>query len=256
MIWTYLAMSVSVVLAVVCGWLIWRLNRASKKRNDLRSFSTRLLEAREHERRQIAEELHDSLGQDLLIIDSRAKTGLASAGGTPAAQQFAEISKICSSAIESVRGMAHSLGPSYLGQLGLMEAMEAMIDRVAASTGLRIEHRFEPVNDLFASDSATSVYRIVQEALNNIIKHSQATEVRIQIIRDVRHVELIIQDNGCGFDPTHANGKGKSGIGLLELGERARMLGGKLDVQSNFGKGTKLSVIVPFPEEVQVLPMS
>src|SRR6266545_7224641 len=138
MMWIVLAGCAAAVLAVVSGFLIRQLRRAKKECAELRLVSTRLIGAREKERRQIAEELHDSLGQDLLIINSRAQLGLATAVNSRTAQQLAEISKTCLSAINETREIAHSLGPRYLGQLGLTEALEAMIDRVAASTCIRM----------------------------------------------------------------------------------------------------------------------
>src|SRR5215203_5724420 len=199
MIWILVIL---LVLSIAgCGFCHVRLRRCEQACRDGQAFARSLLENQEKERKRIAEELHAGLGQNLLVIKNRAELGLRTRGDpTIAAQQLEEISKVCSLAIEEARRTAHDLGPRHLEQLGLTEALDAMLDRVAASTGIRFERNLEPVDDLFTKESASSVYRIVQEALNNVMKHSRASEASVRLSRDVQHVELIVQDNGVGFE--------------------------------------------------------
>jgi signal transduction histidine kinase len=243
--WEWILMLVTALCLAVCGRLWVRLRQARIDHAAAREFSTRLLAAREQERREIAEELHDSLGQDLLIIQSRARTGLSLASCPVVTEHFSQINATCATAITTTRSIAHQLGPRYLSQLGLIEAVDTMLDRVSAATGLHIDRRLEPVNDLFANESATNIYRIIQESLNNIIKHAAATRVRVELLRDLAAVELRIEDNGLGFETGRRPTNGRSGIGLLELPERVRLLGGQLDLQSHPGRGTQIKIIVP-----------
>src|SRR5438445_629432 len=120
--------------AVCLAWI----RGLRRQRARLEAFSRKLLESQEKERKRIAADLHGSLGQNLLIIKNRAELGLASANNASAmAEQLADISEVCSLALEETRRTAHNLGPRHLQQLGLTEALDAMIDRVAASTGIR-----------------------------------------------------------------------------------------------------------------------
>ncbi len=103
-------------------------------------------------------------------------------------------------ALDETRRTAHNLGPHHLDQLGMTEALDAMIDRVAASSSIHFERKLEPVDDLFGRESSTNLYRIAQEALNNLMKHARASSAQVRLIRDLHHVQLLVEDNGCGFD--------------------------------------------------------
>jgi signal transduction histidine kinase len=219
-----------------------------KTRSKAEAFSQKLLQAHEQERKQLAAELHGSLGQNLLIIKNRAELAL-SAAPDAAAAQLKEISHLCSLAIDETRRTAHNLGPRHLEQLGLTEALDAMIDRVANSTRIRFKRKLEKVDDLFNTEAATNIYRIVQEALNNVMKHAQASEASVWLIRDVKDVQLIVQDNGCGFEKISTNGHGANGgLGLAEIGERVRILNGKLEIDSGRDEGTRLTIKLPVRE--------
>ncbi len=248
MIWILVIL---LVLSIAgCGFCHVRLRRCEQACRDGQAFARSLLENQEKERKRIAEELHAGLGQNLLVIKNRAELGLRTRGDpTIAAQQLEEISKVCSLAIEEARRTAHDLGPRHLEQLGLTEALDAMVDRVAASTGIRFERNLEPVDDLFTKESASNVYRIVQEALNNVMKHSRASGASVRLSRDVQHVELIVQDNGVGFDRGKTNGHPrKAGLGLAVIAERVRILNGELELSSRQEGGTKMTIIIPMED--------
>jgi signal transduction histidine kinase len=250
---TYLQVFGWLMLSAACLVLVGRNRWLARKRRSLEAFSQKLLASQEKERAQIAAELHSSLGQNLLIIKNRAQLGLAP-GSTveQMREQLAAVCGTCSEAIEQARGIAHNLGPQHLDQLGLTEALDAMIDRVAASTSLRFERRLEPVDDLFELEAATNLYRIAQEALNNVMKHAAASVVRVELIRDLKGVQLLIQDNGRGFEGAKANGgSGNSGLGLAEIRQRAGILGGTFQLESDTGGvGTCLRIIIPLNESL------
>ena len=236
-----------VACAAVAGVCQFRIRRLSRERTELEALARRLLQAQETERKRIATEIHDGLCQNLLIMNSRAALGLASEADLAVmGLQLKQISKVCQIAIEEARQIAHELGPPHLESTGLTEGLEVMIDRVADSTGLRFQRKLEPVDDLFSSESASSFYRIVQEALNNVMKHADAASASVELIRDVNHLQLVIQDNGRGIDDATGNGgRCARGSGLAGIAERVRILRGTLNIESDAGTGTRLTVRIP-----------
>ena len=249
MIWEFLLRAVCLVLAVAAAWG-WRRSWQARRESALqRHFTEGLLRDRELERNRIAGELHSNLGQNLLIMKNRAEFGLsAKAESAIASVQLREISALCSQTITECRLLAHNLGPRYLEQIGLAEAVDAMLDRVATATNIQFDRRIEPVDDVVAPEAAVHVYRIVQEALNNIMKHAEASKVRVEIVRDLKQVRLTIDDNGKGFKPAQINGRGPVGLGVSEMTERARMLGGDLDFLPSPSGGTRLVARIPIQE--------
>lgn len=212
-----------------------------------REFTRQLIATQEAERRRIAGELHDSLGQNLLLVKNRAQLALAG-GAIPADQrwQFESIHDMATQAIAEVRQISHDLRPYQLDQLGLTRALESMIDGAARSTGFPFTRKLDAVDDVFAAEAATHVYRIVQESLNNILKHARATRAEVIVERDIHHVRLWIEDDGRGFAPAARSDDG-GGFGLKNLAERVRILGGTLNIDSAPGRGSRIEVLVKLP---------
>jgi signal transduction histidine kinase len=241
------------VLASVVWWA--GVGRGRKARTDQAAQDAlwqTFVDSQEQERRRIAGDLHDGLGQNILIIRNRALLGLEqSAHSQLVAGQFNEILKTTSLALEEVRHIVHNLSTHQLTQLGLTQAVDAMIDRIAAPAGLRVERRLELVDELFSSESAVLFYRIAQEALNNVIKHANASLARVRLVVDVHHLEFTVEDDGRGFD---ANGRppAPTSIGLMEMQRRARLLGGELRVESHQARGTRLYLRVPLKDGARI----
>jgi signal transduction histidine kinase len=161
-------------------------------------------------------------------------------------EQLQEISKTASEAIEEVRAISHNLRPYQLDRLGLTKALQALLNQLAASTSIAFHAEIEPIDGVFPADTEINVYRIVQESLNNILKHSAAKRTSVVIHREDDHVCVTIEDDGRGFDydallkdPTR-----KRGLGLTGLAERARIMNGDLKIESTPGQGTRLTFIV------------
>ena len=239
-----------VVLAALAAWGWRRYGRAHREVVERREFTRRLLRDRESERRHIAGELHSNLGQNLLIIKNRAEMGLRANGDHDSARdQLREISTLCSHAIAESRRLAQGLGPRHLAEIGLTGALDAMVDRVAAASTIQFRRRLEPMDGVFDSDAAINIYRIAQEALNNVLKHSRAHHTKVELVRDLTEVRLVVEDDGNGFE-TSANSEGPhSGLGLAEMKERARILGGHFDVTRIPDGGIRLSLSVPISEQ-------
>jgi signal transduction histidine kinase len=193
----------------------------------------------------LAGELHDSLGQNLSLIKNRTHLALQQTGVPPETVSHLEaIRRIVSDAISEVRNLAHNLRPLHIEQLGLTDSLGILIEEVAQSANIPIARRLENVDDLFKGEAAANVYRIVQESLNNLVKHAQARRAEVTLERDITCARLRVNDDGCGFDARQALAKG--GLGLTSLRERARMLGGSVEIHSAPGQGTELFVELPF----------
>ncbi|MCI0391622.1 MAG: PAS domain S-box protein [Acidobacteria bacterium] len=211
----------------------------------LRQLTARLFQLQDEERRRIASELHDSLGQSLAIIKNRAMICLR-AGSDPeqVKGQLEEISATAASAIDEVREITHNLRPNELDRLGLVEAIWSMISKVSDSTAIRLSADLDRVEGLFTPEAEMGIYRIVQEGLNNVVRHAEASEARVSIKQVESEVIITVADNGKGMERAEAtvNGKGTRGFGLAGIAERARMLGGTCIINSEPGGGTILMV--------------
>lgn len=210
------------------------------------AFSRELMRSQESERQRIAAELHDSLGQNLLLIKNRAALGLLSDGDAPAAQeQLRGIAASAAHSLEEVRQIAYNLRPHHLDRLGLTQAIEAMIEQVQHSTPIQFHSDLASIDGLFTKEAEITIYRVIQESINNVIKHSLATRARVSIERDSRLVTITVRDNGRGFMPSAHPASGPGGFGLVGLAERVRILGGQHVVESRPGEGTTVSIRLP-----------
>jgi PAS domain S-box-containing protein len=209
----------------------------------LQRMTGQLISLRDEEQRRIAAELHDGLGQSLVIINNRALIGMRDANDTTrATEQFEEISSAASSAIDEVREIVYNLRPHDLGKLGLVQAIKSMVAKISDSSPIRLSTDLEELDEPLSEEAETSIYRMVQEALNNIIKHAEASEARIALKRSGDQLTITVADNGKGILMTR-NGD-RSGFGLVGIAERARMLGGSCAVDSTPGLGTTITLAV------------
>jgi signal transduction histidine kinase len=226
--------------AGIGGLVYYRRHRALRtKQLMLEAFSQRLLDSQEKERKRIASELHDSLGQELLVIKSQAALGLREAAeNSPAKHRLAAISAAAGEAIEEVRSIAYALRPYQLDRLGFTRAVDAMIRQVASPSGIRFTTRLEPIDGVFSRDAEVSLYRIVQESVSNIVRHSRATDATVELLRRPEWIELNISDNGTGF-VVEAD---MTGLGVIGIMERARLLGGTAHIDSLPSAGTRITV--------------
>jgi len=209
----------------------------------LQHLTARLFMLQDEERQRIAAELHDGLGQSLAIIKNRAQLGLRNQENPERImEQLEEISATATASILEVREIAHNLRPYELDRLGLGAAIESMVERVSNSTSISLTADLERMENLFSPEAETSVYRIVQEALNNVIQHSKATAARIEIRTYGRQMTISIQDNGRGIPESAGNGNNAGGFGLAGIAERVRGLGGFFEIVSQPEGGTTLTV--------------
>ena len=213
-------------------------------------FSRRLIAAHEIERRRIAAELHDSLGQTLAMIKNSAVSGTRRTHDPAAQAQMEQITQQSTHAIGEVREIAYNLRPYLLDRLGLTKALRSMLHKIADSSDLVITAELDSIDGRFPPDSEMSLYRVVQESFNNVLKHADAKHVLVRLQAAPATVDLTIQDDGVGFDATTLTQEERRGFGLLGIAERVRLLTGTCTVQSKPGAGTTVSIRLPLPPPV------
>jgi signal transduction histidine kinase/ligand-binding sensor domain-containing protein len=204
-------------------------------------FARQLLESQEGERKRIAAELHDSLAQNLLVIKNRAQLQAMTLADEQAREQFVEISDAVSQTLEEVRTISYDLRPPHLDQLGLRTALVAMIEKVCASSTIQFTHAVDELDGIFQPGDEITLYRIVQECLNNILRHSGATKMALNIVVDAGELALTIRDNGRGFTLDEETRR-RAGLGLQGIAERVRILGGTHAIESALGQGTTVTL--------------
>jgi two-component system sensor histidine kinase UhpB len=205
------------------------------------------MRAQEDERRRLARDLHDEVNQALTAILLRLE---ALALETPPERtgEVAELKKLVNQAMEELLNLARQLRPSALDDHGLLPAVQAQLKRFAARTGIEVRLRTEGEPDELPEVVQTAVYRVAQEALANVGRHAGATVVEVDLVAEGEGVELRIRDDGAGFDPgaiPRAGSEGPgAGLGLGGMAERARLVGGELDLRSAPGGGTSVTLRV------------
>jgi signal transduction histidine kinase len=234
--------------AVALLWVYLLRRRLERQRAAQLAFSRLILGKLEEERRRIAVNLHDSLGQSLLVIKNHAIL----ANQSPAEVQgirgrLEEISGVTTLAIEEVRRITHDLRPYQLDRLGLTQAIKTSVNPAPDNKAIQFASRIDDIDGLFDKDAEIHVYRIVQETVTNVVKHSAATEATVVIKRRAASISISVRDNGKGFDLAKLSAQSHQvGFGLTGIGERVRILNGTLTVDSKPGGGTSLTVEIPF----------
>lgn len=225
-----------------------RVAQLERARQTQEEFSRRLLDSQEQERQRIAAELHDGLGQSLLIIKNRARMALGATTDQEATEeQLNEISASTAQAIEEVREIAHNLRPYRLDRFGLTKTLQAILAQAARVCAIRFTAEIEPLDNLLSKQAETNLYRVVQEAINNIIKHSGAAQASLRARVEGTSVLVKIEDDGRGFVPNKeiTTGQSAGGFGLIGMAERVRILGGTYTIDSAPGRGTVINIKLP-----------
>ena len=231
--WWFRALGIICFLSVGPVIYLRRVAKLNREKIIQQEFSRQLIESQEAERKRIAGELHDSIGQDLLIIKNKLLLGLQSSGNSGDQQsEFQQAIEFVSRSLKSVREISRNLRPVQLDQLGLTAALESIIETVSESSQIQSEMRFDNVDNLLDKQAEINFFRIVQECLNNILKHSGATKFIVTITRLEKYLQLSVEDNGRGIDEAAPR---ERGFGLSSMSERARILGGELHVEPSPG---------------------
>jgi len=213
----------------------------------LENLSARLVDAQETERRSVARELHDEVGQSLsaVLVELRnLSTGLPMQSEEQLRKHVETIKGLVENTVRTVRNMSLLLRPSMLDDLGLIPALRWQAREVSRQTCMDVTVSTNLVSEDLPDEYKTCIYRVVQEALHNCSSHSNASTVRIQVQQETERMNLSIRDNGKGFDVKHSKG-----LGLLGIEERVAHLRGTCEIHSEPGSGTIIAIGLPFTEK-------
>jgi signal transduction histidine kinase len=214
-----------------------RFHDAQEARSDLGRLSERLVTVQEEERRSLSRDLHDGLGQDMaaMLIEIGILESALDGDGTHR-EHFATVRRMGDDIVAKIRNMSLLLRPSMLDELGLIAALRWQAREVTRRAGLKVKLIADELDNDVPESHRTCVFRVVQEALDNCVKHSKATEALVVIRRETDGLSVFVQDNGVGFDPAR-----DKGVGLLGMAERVSRLGGRFDIEAEPGEGTILA---------------
>ena len=217
-----------------------RFEESVQARADLQQLSAKLVRAQEDERRSLARELHDEIGQALSGILMEAGNAETARDPLDLRDRLRAINAIAERTLNQVRDLALLLRPSMLDDFGLLPALNWQAREVSKRTGLNIAVDADAACDDLPDEHRTCIYRAAQEAMNNAARHAQARSVRVIVRRESGKVRFSVQDDGCGFDARYTRG-----LGLLGMEERVRRLGGALIIESQPGRGATISAELP-----------
>lgn len=221
----------------------------SESGRQVRHLSQQLLSAQELERKRISMELHDELGQSLNVIKLRLRIVEKKLGDDqgPIRQDCEELLAYMNQVIEDVRRISLNLSPTVLEELGLTSSLRWLLSTFAGNSSAKVISDIEEIDNLIPDNKWITIYRIIQEAVTNIGKHSQAQKVSVVVRRSGGDVYFAVEDDGKGFTPDVAAAQGGSGdgLGLKIMNERVLMLGGLFELRSREGEGTRIAFSIP-----------
>jgi two-component system sensor histidine kinase UhpB len=216
-------------------------------RERLQGLSRRLLEVQEAERRHLARELHDDIGQGLTALKLNLEALTRGRDGAALKARIGEALETTRHTIERVRQLSINLRPLQLDDIGLAAALRSHLDRQAKLGGLAPHFEIQEVPVKLSADIETACFRVAQEAINNIVRHSKAANVWLRLFLAGEHLALSVRDDGAGFDVTSAQRRAAAGesLGVISMEERVALAGGTLQIHSAPGQGTV--VVASFP---------
>jgi Signal transduction histidine kinase len=226
-----------------------RENRLSTAEAELRSLAQHILDAREEERKSLARELHDELGQDLSAIEMELGCMARDSGGLGVRQEerIGELRSLVRQSLVSVQRICSELRPAILDRLGLKAAMESLAEDVGERYDILPSTRIDIREEAIGPKASIALFRITQEALTNVVRHARARSFELALRDTGRAVDLAISDDGVGI--SEAEAEAPLSFGIQGIRERARSLGGSVSIRGEPGRGSSLEVELPFPPE-------
>ena len=213
-------------------------------RKRLRDFSVGAMRASEEERQRIARELHDDTAQRLATLMLRVRLIGTEEDAEVRTAKLEEFREELLAAVEGVKRIARGLRPPELEEVGIEAAIEAHLRGLREGAGFEVEADIRPVHHMLSPDARLAVYRVVQEALSNVMRHAGTGKAHLTLSADGNRVRLTVEDEGRGF-AADATGKDGGGLGLTGMHERASMIGGRVEIESIPGRGTSVRLNVP-----------
>lgn len=218
-------------------------------REELHRLSARLVSAQEEERRKLSRELHDEIGQSMsaLLVELGNLSSVLPPENAALQERVQAVKRLAENNVVVLRNLSLLLRPSMLDDLGLAPALKWQAREVARRTGIKVKVDAEDVPDHLPDEVRTCIYRVVQEALHNVTRHSKATHVRVTVTHEESRVSVRIHDDGVGFPAPQ-----EKGMGILGMEERVRHLGGSFHIESGHGQGTAISILLPLAPDAVV----
>lgn len=216
-------------------------------RDQLRELARQVVSAQEQERARISRELHDEAGQYLTALQIDLKLCQEGLATEPDAvrERLGEARRLSETVIECIRLIAHGLRPPSLDTLGIGYTLRALCQEVGRRTRARVDFRAD-LSFVVAEATAITLYRFLQEALTNVLRHAQAKSVQVHLFAEDHMLCLSVNDDGGGFDAALVHEQSR-GLGLVGMRERIELLGGQLEIRSQRGHGTRLTARLPLP---------
>ncbi|NOT49811.1 MAG: tetratricopeptide repeat protein [Chitinophagaceae bacterium] len=249
--WRNIIIGIAVLSIVMVIFLYnrYRLKQKNRYQKELNRQQIELFNAiaatQEQERKRIAQDIHDSLGSIL----SAAKLKMAEVKDNKPElsgdEKFISGINLLDEASSELRNISHNIMPATLSKLGLVPALKNLAEKISTHKGLQVHFIAHELDSRLEEQTEISVYRIVLELINNVVKHAAATKATVQLIKYPDHINITVEDNGKGFDAVKMNEE-KTGIGLGNVMARVEYLKGKLDIDTMPGKGTTVVVDIPF----------
>lgn len=224
------------------------VQQIGKYRAGVRQYVADVTQSQEEERKRIARDLHDDTVQSLIAIGQRLELIKGTLDNPAEARmRLSEVRTMVTGAIASVRQFSRDLRPLTLEDLGLVASIQYLVNQLAQSEGIKVDLEIEGEIEGLSNDMEIAIYRILQETLNNIKKHADATEVEVMAQFTRRQIKLTVRDNGQGFEvPEAVTDLASNGsFGLMGLHERAQLFGGEITVKSQLSRGTTVQMIIP-----------
>ncbi|WGF93277.1 sensor histidine kinase [Aequorivita marisscotiae] len=228
--WLFWVTVVSIITASVFVFFSYR-SKLARKRNE--AYTHNLIKAQEEERTRVARELHDSVGQKLMLLTKKTKN-----------IKNQDMETLASSTLDELRSISRGLHPANLERLGPTAAIKNMINEVDANTNIFFTHQIDDIDNLITKEASLHLYRIIQEVLNNMVKHAEAKAGSVSIKKRNNTIQATIADNGKGFEVSEMI-KTSASLGMKTLRERAKILNSKIDIKSQLKKGTKITLTIP-----------
>jgi signal transduction histidine kinase len=213
----------------------------------LSTVSRKLIEAHEEERTRIARELHDDFSQRLALVSMRLGYLKQSppASAPYLEQEIGEVYQQVADLVSDIQVLAHGLHPPKLELMGLEAAVAGFCEDLSKRHGVTIDAHFENIPKALPPEISLCVYRVLQEALQNVVKHSVSRHAHVSLNGQINTINLTVKDSGAGFNP-HEAMRGP-GLGLTSMKERLKVIGGELSIHSQGGRGTTIHAVAPFP---------
>ena len=228
------------------------LDTLAVARGRLRELAARALHAEEEERKRIARELHDETLQTLAALLIRLRVAAGPSDSQRREELVEELREQVADAAESIRRIARGLRPPALDELGVVAAIEAHARTVADKANLSIEIDAEPLDGLLSPERELALYRILQEAISNVVRHARATRAWIRIRHEAGTVVAVVEDDGRGFPASEVMAGSSRGLGVFGMVERATSFGGHVAIESSPGAGARVRVEVPIQAQDQL----